>query len=66
MELLCKGGDVMKLLCKCGNIFDFASGDGSMDDGFEIAYDMETEEISIRCNHCDSSVLLFDPITVDK
>lgn len=56
----------MKLLCKCGNVFDFSTGDGSMDDGFEIAYVDEEDSLYIHCNNCGNTIHMFDPICIDN
>ena len=55
----------MKLICKCGNIFDFGNEIGSTVEGFEFLIDQETDDLVIHCCKCDDAIILNDPEEVE-
>lgn len=55
----------MKLLCKCGNIYDFEN-DGGTVEGFEFIYDDKDEDnLIIHCKKCDKAIILYDPEEIE-
>lgn len=54
----------MKLICKCGNIFDFENSDNGTVEGFEFAVD-DDDNLIIHCNKCDKAVVLYEPEEVE-
>lgn len=50
----------MKLLCKCGNIFDFSKEDNSTIEGFSfMRLNVDGEDtLAIHCKKCDVAVCL--------
>lgn len=56
----------MKLICKCGNIFDFENSDGNTVEGFQFIMDEETDELIIHCGKCDKAIVLTEPEEVEN
>lgn len=48
----------MKLICKCGNIFDFENSNGNTIEGFEFMAD--EDNLVIHCKKCDKAIVLSD------
>ena len=56
----------MKLLCKCGNIFDFSKSTNSTVEGFEFILDGDEEdELIIHCKKCDKAIYLNNPEVIE-
>lgn len=55
----------MKLLCKCGNIFDFSNSTSSTVEGFEFILEEEPDELFIHCKKCDKAICLSNPEVIN-
>ena len=56
----------MKLICKCGNIFDFDNSNGTTVEGFEFIVDQDTDDLIIHCKKCDKAIVLSNPEEVEE
>jgi len=56
----------MKLLCKCGNIFDFENADGNTIEGFAfVLFGDNDDTLAIRCKKCDKAITLSNPEVIE-
>lgn len=52
----------MKLLCKCGNVFDFNKAESNTIEGFEfVLFGDDEDTLAIHCKKCDRAVTLSNP-----
>ena len=56
----------MKLICKCGNIFDFSNSNSGTVEGFEFVLFGDNEDtLAIHCKKCDKAITLSNPEVID-
>lgn len=55
----------MKIICDCGNEFDFDKKEGSTMEGFEFVMFENDDKLALHCNKCDKAIVLSDPEEVD-
>lgn len=55
----------MKIICDCGNEFDFDKKECSTMEDFEFIMFEKDNKLVLHCNKCDKAIVLSDPEEVD-